>query len=119
MAILPALVNAHTHLELSYLHRRVPPSTSFDDWVMALMTLRRSSEIGLPPIIDAARLAIAGARASGTGLVGDVSNTLVTVALLREMSMPAHVFYELIGFNHDRPEGTRPRGSRQGGSCGH
>ena len=34
VAILPALVNAHTHLELSYLHGRVPPSTSFNDWVM-------------------------------------------------------------------------------------
>jgi cytosine/adenosine deaminase-related metal-dependent hydrolase len=105
VAILPALVNAHTHLELSYLHRRVPPSTSFNDWVMALMALRRSSDLGPPPIAEAARLGIARARATGTGLVGDVSNTLITVPLLREMSMPAHVFYELLGFSHADPKG--------------
>jgi cytosine/adenosine deaminase-related metal-dependent hydrolase len=100
-AILPALVNAHTHLELSYMHGRVPPAASFTDWVMALMTLRRSSSSpGVPVIAEAARTAIEQARASGTGLIGDVSNSLVTVSLLREARLPAHVFYELIGFNH-------------------
>jgi aminodeoxyfutalosine deaminase len=106
VAILPALVNAHTHLELSYLHGCVPPSTSFNDWVMALMALRRDNpDPTAPAIIEAARHAIARARASGTGLVGDVSNTLVTVPLLRDAGMSAHVFYELIGFNHPDPAG--------------
>jgi len=106
VAILPALVNAHTHLELSYLHRRVPPSTSFNDWVMALMALRRDHpDPTAPAIIEAAGHAIARARASGTGLFGDVSNTLVTVPLLRDAGMAAHVFYELIGFSHPDPAG--------------
>ena len=106
VAILPALVNAHTHLELSYLHGRVPPSTSFNDWVMALMALRRDHPDPIAPaIIEAARHAIAHARASGTGLFGDVSNTLVTVPLLRDAGMAAHVFYELIGFSHPDPVG--------------
>jgi aminodeoxyfutalosine deaminase len=106
VAILPALVNAHTHLELSYLHGRVPPSTSFNDWVMALMALRRDHpDPTAPAILEAARHAIARARASGTGLFGDVSNTLVTVPLLRDAGMAAHVFYELIGFSHPDPAG--------------
>ena len=103
VAILPALVNAHTHLELSYLHKRVPPSTSFNAWVMELMTLRRSYALETPLIAEAAGLAVSRARASGTGLVGDVSNTLVTVKLLRELAMPAHVFHELIGFAQPAP----------------
>jgi cytosine/adenosine deaminase-related metal-dependent hydrolase len=103
-AILPALVNAHTHLELSYLHERVAPSASFNEWVMTLMALRRTyPDPSAPPIIEAARRAIAHARAAGTGLFGDVSNTLVTVPLLREARMPAQVFYELIGFSHPDP----------------
>jgi cytosine/adenosine deaminase-related metal-dependent hydrolase len=106
VAILPALVNAHTHLELSYLRGHISRSTSFNDWVMNLMTLRRGfQDSGPPPIREAARQAIVQARATGTGLMGDVSNTLVTVPLLREAAMPAQVFHELTGFNHPDPVG--------------
>src|SRR5262245_59408073 len=42
VAILPALVNAHTHLELSFLSGRVPPCDNFNEWVTTLMALRRS-----------------------------------------------------------------------------
>jgi aminodeoxyfutalosine deaminase len=106
VTIMPALVNAHTHLELSYLHERVPRSTDFNKWVTTLMTLRRGSPaLGPPPILETARQAISDARRTGTGLIGDVSNTLVTVPLLREARMPAHVFHELTGFNHPDPAG--------------
>lgn len=99
-AILPALVNVHTHLELSYLHERVPADSSFSHWVRRLMALRRLyPDPSAAEILLAARSAIAAARASGTGLVGDISNTLVTVPLLREAAMAAQVFHELLGFN--------------------
>ena len=102
--VLPALVNAHTHLELSYAHARVPPSDRFTDWIRTLMALRREyADAADPAIVSAARAAIDAARASGTGLVGDVSNTLVSVPLLREAGMPAQVFYELLGFNAPDP----------------
>ena len=100
VAIMPALVNAHTHLELSYLRGMVPPTEKFLDWIHAIMATRRQyPDAGDPRILDAARAAIADARASGTGLLGDVSNTLVTARLLREASMPAQIFYELVRFN--------------------
>ena len=105
VAIMPALVNAHTHLELSYLQGLVPPTKQFLDWIRTIMATRRQyPDAGDPRILDAARAAIAGARASGTGLLGDISNTLVTARLLREASMPAHVFYELLRFNASDPE---------------
>ena len=52
----------------------------------ALMALRRQyPDPAAPEIVDGgARRAIATARRSGTGLVGDISNTLVTVPLLRD-----------------------------------
>jgi cytosine/adenosine deaminase-related metal-dependent hydrolase len=98
--ILPGLVNAHTHLELSHLHGRVPPGQRFTEWIRTLMGLRRQyPDPHDPEILGAARSAIASARRFGTALVGDISNTLVTVPLLRESGMGAQVFYELLGFN--------------------
>jgi cytosine/adenosine deaminase-related metal-dependent hydrolase len=103
--ILPALVNAHTHFELSYLHGRVPAAGRFIDWIRPLMAARREyPDPADPAILAAARAGIRQARASGTGLVGDISNTLVTVPLLREADLPAQVFYELLGFNTPDPE---------------
>ena len=94
-AILPALVNAHTHLELSYLRQRVPPARSFGEWVSALISLRRQYPDGHAfEIVDAARRAIAEARASGTGLIGDISNTLISLPLLIDSATPARVFHE-------------------------
>ncbi|HET9361204.1 MAG TPA: amidohydrolase family protein [Vicinamibacterales bacterium] len=101
VAVLPALVNAHTHIELSFLQGRVPAAATFNDWVTTLMSVRRASTADpfASPILDAARHAIEQAKATGTGLVGDVSNSLATVPLLREARLSAHVFHELTGFN--------------------
>ena len=117
--ILPALVNAHTHLELSYLHGRVPPEGSFSSWVRALMALRRQyPDPSAAEIVAAARTAVAAARACGTGLVGDISNTLVTVPLLREAQMPAQVFYELLGFNVADPQERVTAATAAAGAAG-
>lgn len=106
VAILPALVNAHTHLELSYLRGRVPPADVFLDWIRLIMRQRRDHpDAHDPAIVGAAAAAIDEARATGTGLVGDISNTLVTIPLLRAAGIPAHVFYELLGFNEPDPIG--------------
>ena len=104
LAILPALVNAHTHLELSYLRGAIPAGGPFLSWIRAVMAARqRLPNPEDPAILQAARAAIHEARASGTGLIGDISNTLVTVPLLREAAMPGRVFYELLGFNTQEP----------------
>src|ERR1700760_4049702 len=71
VAILPGLVNAHTHLELSWMRGRVPASSSMPAWAASLIALRRTVSSDLPePIVDA----ILEARRSGTSLVGDVTN---------------------------------------------
>jgi cytosine/adenosine deaminase-related metal-dependent hydrolase len=110
--ILPGLVNAHTHLELSYLHQVIPPSPQFGQWVRTVMATRQQyPDPADSRIVEPARRAIEAARAAGTALVGDISNTLVTVPLLREAALPAQVFYELLGFTEPDPVG-RVRAAR-------
>jgi cytosine/adenosine deaminase-related metal-dependent hydrolase len=39
VVVLPGLVNAHTHLELSWLRGRVPPANRFTDWVKTRLVM--------------------------------------------------------------------------------
>lgn len=100
VAILPGLVNAHTHLELSWMRGQVPPSSSMPAWAASLMALRRTVSHEPPePIVDA----IAEARTSGTSLVGDVTNTFATYDPLLDSQLSAAVFRELLGFSAPDP----------------
>src|SRR5438105_1794416 len=42
VAVVPGFVNAHTHLDLSGLRDKRPPSGEFTDWLRAVMVHRRS-----------------------------------------------------------------------------
>ena len=99
--LLPALVNAHTHLELSWMRGQVPPAASMPQWVERLMALRRT--VGHEPI-EPIEEAIAEARASGTTLLGDVTNTLAAYEPLAASEMSAAIFRELLGFNVADPD---------------
>ena len=102
-AVLPGLVNAHTHLELSWMRGQIPASRSMPAWAARLMALRRGVETDPPePIADAIR----EVRAAGTTLVGDVTNTLAPYELLAESGLGAAIFREILGFNVSSPEQT-------------
>jgi aminodeoxyfutalosine deaminase len=104
VAILPGLVNAHTHLELSWMDGRVPPSASMRDWIGHLLRVRGAGAPGgraqeQRAARDAARLM----RATGTVLAGDISNTLSTPAVLADAGLGGVVFHELLGFRDPDP----------------
>ena len=101
-ADLPALVNAHTHLELSHLHGRCRSARPSSHWVRALLALRRGHAGAIPDRGGRRpRRALASAVASGTGLFGDVSNTRTTPAPSSHAARPGVVFHELLGFRGD------------------
>jgi cytosine/adenosine deaminase-related metal-dependent hydrolase len=106
VAILPGLVNAHTHLELSYLDAKVAQASDFVTWVRGVMSARRGHpHPASPEIMEAIDRAIARAVSCGTAVLGDITNSLVTFEPLVRSPLAALVFYELIGFNAPDPRG--------------
>lgn len=105
--VLPALVNAHTHLELSWMEGLVPPGDAMPSWAARLIAER--SEANLTHAAEGRRnavvRAIEAANATGTVLVGDVTNALEACGPLADSALWATVFYELLGFRSDDPAG--------------
>jgi cytosine/adenosine deaminase-related metal-dependent hydrolase len=114
VAILPGLVNAHTHLELSYLRDQVPPAREFVSWVRAVVAARRERpDPRSPEVMQAVEEGIAEAVRCGTALVGDITNTLVTFEPLTRSPLAGVVFYELIRFNAPDPRTFVDQACRQ------
>ena len=79
----------------------VAPADSMPAWAARLIALRRQQ--ATEPLAPS-EAAINEARAAGTALVGDVTNTLAVDQLLGESRLAGGVFYELLGFNATEPE---------------
>ena len=95
--ILPGLVNAHTHLELSAQRAAAPPAPSMPAWAETLMRQRAGEPRG--GRIEAIRGAIDEMYRAGTALVGDIANTPDSVAALEAGPVDAVVFREVLGFD--------------------
>ena len=98
VAVLPGLVNAHTHLELSWMRGRIPETDDFDGWIRTIIDLKKQAARQGESVAQAIDEAIEEARAFGTVLVGDITNTLATSRPLQKHGMAAVVFHELLGF---------------------
>ena len=99
VALLPGLVNAHTHLELSWMRGRVPPASTFTGWVKTLFAVRGrpDGEMSAEQIAAIAG-AIEEAKASGTVAVGDISNSMMSAPAMRQANLDGVIFHELLGF---------------------
>jgi cytosine/adenosine deaminase-related metal-dependent hydrolase len=101
--LLPGLVNAHCHLELSQLAGQTPLGEGFVPWVESVVAARGR------PGEDAVRAraeAIRSLEERGTVAVGDVSNTLGHLDLLAASRLRSVVFLELLAWDPARAEAT-------------
>jgi cytosine/adenosine deaminase-related metal-dependent hydrolase len=69
-ALLPALVNAHAHLEFSDLADPIEPAAPFTQWIRNLLAYRRERE---RPVGELVRDGLREAARTGTGLVGEIA----------------------------------------------
>jgi len=102
--LLPGLVNAHCHLELSHLAGRVPFDGGFVPWVEAVVDARGRYPEG--DVAAATSAAIDFLEERGTVAVGDVSNTLAHVGRLAASRLDALVFHELLAWDPARAEAS-------------
>jgi cytosine/adenosine deaminase-related metal-dependent hydrolase len=100
VAILPGLVNAHTHLDLSGARGKVPPSAVFTDWLSAVIAYRRSRS---PDEACAdIRAGLAESLRAGTTLLADIAAEGRSWNELVAAPVRAVVFHELLGLSLDR-----------------
>ncbi len=108
-AILPGLVNAHTHLEYA-VYAGFGDGLPFSLWL--LDHAARKSRLGLPEMEAIARAGAADCLASGVTTVGDCSFSGAAATACAELGLRATVFLELFdldGFGRERFEETRSR----------
>ena len=102
--ILPALVNAHLHVELSHLRGRVPGGSGLAAWVERLVAERkRAGSDGS----EAMATAVEGLRAAGVAAVGEVTNTLSSLSALGWKGFTGTLFHEVYGWSEERIELAR------------
>ena len=101
--LLPGLVNAHCHLELSHLAAaREQGHRGFVAWVEGLVALRSRADPA--EARSCAQAALRELADTGTVAVGDVANALGHLDLLDASGLDAVVFYELLAWDPDRAD---------------
>jgi len=98
--LLPGLVNAHTHLELTGLHGRLPVGRSFTEWATALLNLR--SELDGAFFAASARLGTATLLRSGVTCVADITTSGRSVAPLKTAGLRGIIFQEILGLDPEQ-----------------
>lgn len=99
-AILPGLVNAHVHLELTNLHGLIIADKSLISWIERL--IRAKSGWKKPDYISAIENGIQQSLESGTTTVADITNSGYSIDVLRNSSIRKLVFAEIISFDSSK-----------------
>lgn len=100
VALIPGLVNAHTHLDLTGLRGKLPPTADFIGWLKGVIDYRRT--VSPESALESARAGRDEALRFGTTLLGDIAAGGCTFPLLAESPCWSVVFREMIGLRAER-----------------
>ncbi|HUK67110.1 MAG TPA: amidohydrolase family protein [Anaeromyxobacteraceae bacterium] len=98
--LLPALVNAHTHLELSHLRGRISGGEGIALFI-ELLVAARAKDPGPGRALEEAILEL---EEAGVAAVGEVTNTLAALPELGRAGVLGSLYHEVYGFSSDRIE---------------
>ena len=99
--LIPGLINAHCHIELSHLQNSVKEHTGLDGFLEELMFVREADESTIKQAIDEADAAM---WKNGIVAVGDISNSAASFATKNNSPIRYHTFIELYGLNASNAE---------------
>jgi cytosine/adenosine deaminase-related metal-dependent hydrolase len=97
----PGFINAHGHLELSYLKGKIEEGTGIVPFVTEVLKNRKFPQ---EEIEQAISTAIAAMEASGIVAMGDICNTTHTAAAKRKSNIRFRNFLEVSGFVDDNAQ---------------
>lgn len=104
--VLPPLVNAHTHLELTDFPLwaeaagEATAPADFVDWILRLVRVRRT--VGEDAVRASLCHGLWQSLAAGTGAVGDILTTLTVAGVYARRPLAGRVFAEVLGVDDER-----------------
>ena len=98
-ALIPCLVNAHLHLELSALNGMVPFAQGFKSWVQTLLTKRAA--LTQAQLVQAARISAENLLKLGNKTIGDISTLGLGQTILKDIKINGVCFHEYLGESQD------------------
>lgn len=99
VAVIPGLVNAHTHLEFSDLSHPLEPALPFTTWIRNLVGQRRHRTNS---VAEAVRTGYREAAQAGTTLIGEIATEGWSSAALTQPGPRIVAFRELLALTPDR-----------------
>lgn len=117
VAVLPAFVNAHTHLEFSSLDQPLgEPGLPFTQWIARVIAWKRERDMdeasGAFRRQQALRRGIDESRNGGANCLGEIATTVSSQDELNPSSLMGVVFWEFMGLSRDRLAGLREQAWR-------
>lgn len=95
----PGFINAHCHLELSHMKDMIPAHTGLQEFVKQIVALRKVEDYVIEDAIEKAEDEM---LANGIVAVGDISNTLDTLAQKEKYRLAYYTFVELYDLDPTR-----------------
>lgn len=101
-ALLPGLINTHTHLDLTNLQNRIKPTNNFTHWVFQIVgaRIRWKDDDYISSLEKGINLCIE----SGTTTVADITNTGHSFFALKKSPLRKFVYQEVIDLNPDHAD---------------